>query len=41
MSVENRFKDRYKIGDTPWDIGKPDDNLIDMVTRSLPGPGFV
>jgi len=33
MAVENRFKDRYKTGDTPWDIGKPDLNLIDAVTR--------
>lgn len=37
MSIENRFKDRYKTGDTPWGIGKPDFNLIDAVTR-LPTP---
>lgn len=28
MSEENRFKERYKAGDTAWDIGKPDSNLI-------------
>lgn len=33
MTVENRFKARYKSGDTPWDIGKPDFNLIDVVTQ--------
>lgn len=31
MTVKNRFKERYKIGDTPWDIGKPDFNLIETV----------
>ena len=24
MAEENRFKERYQAGDTPWDIGKPD-----------------
>jgi SAM-dependent methyltransferase len=33
MSVENRFKKRYKTGDTPWDIGKPDFNLIETVVN--------
>ncbi len=32
MAEENRFKQRYKSGDTPWDIGKPDFNLIQTVT---------
>ena len=32
MAEENRFKERYKAGDTPWDIGKPDSNLIQNVT---------
>ena len=32
MREENRFKERYKTGDTPWDIGKPDFNLIQTVT---------
>ena len=34
MSVEDRFKKRYKTGDTPWDIGKPDFNLIETVTKT-------
>jgi len=32
-SKENRFKDRYRTGDTPWDIGRPDFNLIHKVTK--------
>jgi SAM-dependent methyltransferase len=34
MAEENRFKERYKAGDTPWDIGKPDFNLIHVVTTT-------
>lgn len=34
MSVEDRFKKRYESGDTPWDIGKPDFNLIEIVTKT-------
>jgi SAM-dependent methyltransferase len=34
MAEENRFKERYKAGDTPWDIGKPDSNLIQTVTTT-------
>ena len=34
MRVEKRFKERYKAGDTPWDIGKPDFNLIQIVTTT-------
>jgi SAM-dependent methyltransferase len=33
MSVNKRFKERYKTGNTPWDIGKPDFNLIETVTK--------
>ena len=33
MSVEKRFKKRYKTGDTPWDIGKPDFNLTETVAK--------
>ena len=33
MSMENRFEERYKAGDTPWDHGTPDVNLIDMVIQ--------
>jgi SAM-dependent methyltransferase len=32
MPAEERFKERYASGDTPWDIGKPDINLIQTVT---------
>ena len=32
MADENSFKERYQAGDTPWDIGKPDSNLIQNVT---------
>jgi len=34
MSVEGRFKKRYKTGDTPWDIGKPDFNLTETVIQN-------
>lgn len=34
MTVEERYNKRYKSGDTPWDTGKPDFNLIDVVTQS-------
>ena len=34
MAEENRFKERYKAGDTPWDIGQPDFNLIQTVTTT-------
>jgi SAM-dependent methyltransferase len=30
--VEKRYKERYEACDTPWDIGKPDFNLIQTVT---------
>jgi len=33
MSVKKRFKKRYKTGDTPWDIGKPDFNLIETLVK--------
>jgi methyl halide transferase len=33
MTVEERYKERYKSGDTPWDIGQPDFNLIEVVTK--------
>jgi SAM-dependent methyltransferase len=38
MSAEERFQKRYKSGDTPWDIGKPDFNLIETVTTRAIGP---
>jgi len=33
MSKSERFKERYKTGDIPWDIEKPDFNLIETVTK--------
>jgi SAM-dependent methyltransferase len=33
MSNEKRFKERYKTGNTPWDIGKPDFNLTETITK--------
>jgi SAM-dependent methyltransferase len=33
MTVEERFRERYKSGHTPWDIGQPDFNLIEVVTQ--------
>jgi len=38
MTVEKRFKERYKSGDTPWDAGQPDFNLIET---SKPTQGLV
>src|SRR5208282_434111 len=34
MTEENHFKQSYAAGDTPWDIGKPDSNLIQCVTTT-------
>jgi len=34
MSIESRYRERYKSGNTPWDIGRPDFNLIEVVTRT-------
>lgn len=31
MPIEDRFKERYKAGDTPWDLGEADFNLIETV----------
>lgn len=31
MKVEESFRGRYKTGNTPWDIGRPDFNLIEVV----------
>jgi SAM-dependent methyltransferase len=32
MSVEDHFREAYREGSTPWDIGKPDFNLVQTVT---------
>jgi len=34
MTVEKGYKERYEARDTPWDIGKPDFNLIQTVTTT-------
>ncbi|HLK69122.1 MAG TPA: class I SAM-dependent methyltransferase [Bryobacteraceae bacterium] len=33
MQEGDRFKERYETGNTPWDIGKPDVNLIQTVAN--------
>ncbi len=33
MSDQERWEERYRTGSTPWDIGRPDFNLTDMVTE--------
>jgi hypothetical protein len=33
MTIEDRYKERYKSGDNPWDVGQPDFNLIEVVTK--------
>ena len=32
MTVKESYRERYKSGDTPWDLGQPDFNLIEVVT---------
>jgi SAM-dependent methyltransferase len=32
MAGENPFEERYQAGNTPWDVGRPDSNLIQAVT---------
>ena len=34
MTVEKHYKERYESRDTPWDIGKPDFNLIQTVATT-------
>jgi len=33
MTVEEGYKEKYKSGNTPWDLGQPDFNLIEVVTQ--------
>lgn len=35
MTVEERYQKRYKSGNTPWDVGRPDFNLMETV-RGFP-----
>jgi SAM-dependent methyltransferase len=34
MAEEGRFNQRYQTGETPWDIGRPDPNLVQTVTAA-------
>ena len=36
--MENHFEERYRAGDTPWDHGTPDHNLIDIVREYAIAP---
>jgi len=38
MTVDERYRERYKSGQTPWDVGRPDFNLIEVVSQK-PIPG--
>ncbi len=31
MAEQNRFNERYKTGDTPWELDRPDANLVRVV----------
>jgi SAM-dependent methyltransferase len=33
MTAEEQYRERYKSGDIPWDAGRPDFNLIEVVTQ--------
>jgi 2-polyprenyl-3-methyl-5-hydroxy-6-metoxy-1,4-benzoquinol methylase len=33
MTLEEHYRERYKSEDTPWDVGQPDCNLIEVVTK--------
>lgn len=38
MRVEEGYRERYRSGDIPWDVGRPDFNLTEVVTqRPIPG----
>ena len=34
MTIEKRFRKRYESGNTPWDAGQPDFNLIETVIKN-------
>jgi len=34
MTIEKLYRERYKSGDTPWNAGQPDFNLIEVVTKN-------
>ncbi|KPK03414.1 MAG: methyltransferase type 11 [Anaerolineae bacterium SG8_19] len=33
MTVDEQYRERYKSGDTPWDVGQPDFYLIEVVIQ--------
>ena len=33
MTIKKHFHELYKSGDTPWDVGQPDFNLIEVVNE--------
>lgn len=33
MTIEERYKESYKSGATPWDVGRADFNLIEVVAK--------
>ena len=36
MSDSERFEERYQSGNTPWDHGTVDFNLVETVTGGVP-----
>lgn len=34
MTIEKCYRKRYESGNTPWDAGQPDFNLIEIVTKN-------
>ena len=38
MSKKNLFNERYKTGDTPWELNAPDKNLIHFIQHNKLGP---
>jgi len=34
MTNEKRYRERYESEDTPWDVGRPDFNLIEIVANN-------
>jgi 2-polyprenyl-3-methyl-5-hydroxy-6-metoxy-1,4-benzoquinol methylase len=34
MKIEDKYDERYKTKNTPWDIGKPDFNLVEVVKQT-------
>lgn len=38
MSIPEGYQERYKAGSAPWDIGKPDFNLIEVVSQKPISP---